>query len=107
VSYCPKCGSKLFLIARGSFSGSSEADDRKITEIAQLGERLSKALEESRKGKGWGKWLLDVDYVVCVPCECLYMVYGKRGYYFDILGSLTDYTMALLVAGGIKGEKEK
>jgi len=103
MSYCPMCGSKLFIIARGTFSGSG-VDDRKIREIAeQLGERFRKALEEARKG--YTTWRLDVSFVACAPCKRLFMSYGERGFYLDILGKLTNHAIALLVAEGIKGEK--
>jgi hypothetical protein len=101
MSYCPKCGTKIICIARGTFF--AESDERLITEQLQKSERWKKAWQEKTGHSPFGR--MDVEFLICGTCKALFMGYGTRGYYMDYLGNLTDEAVALLVAGKLK-EKE-
>ncbi len=75
--FCPSCSMKLLLLAMGF--GKVEPEET----VNQ-----------------------DLRYYVCRKCRKLLMKHehGKGGYHFKILGSITDESLALLIADGIKGE---
>jgi hypothetical protein len=103
MTYCPKCGTKLICIATGIFSCRG-GDDRLIKELLEKSEKWKRAWEERVRSSTFEP-RMDVEYLVCGNCKVLLMGYGHQGFYFDILGSLTDEAVALLVAGKLK-EKE-
>lgn len=95
--YCPACGSKLILLAVGSVS---KGDDTKFGELLDKHERFSKVMKE--RPHPFISSGIRVYFVVCVKCKRLMMNYGTNGHYFDILGTLTDEALALMVANSMK-----
>lgn len=102
--FCPRCGTKLLLLAEGRFY-PSEPDESLVKELVKKSEKWKKLWEETMKEARWGSKSIDVEFLVCVPCKRLLMSYGRRGFYFDILGTLTDEAVATMVADKLKGEK--
>lgn len=97
VMYCPECGSKLIILADGTFE--AVPDERLFKQLIEKSEQWKRAWEETLK-RDFKR--LSVEFVICGKCMRLFMVYGERGYYFDILGRLTNDAVARLVADKLK-----
>jgi hypothetical protein len=85
-------------IAEGSFTVGS-CDERLFKELMERNERFRKLLDEIAKEFSR---TVNVYFEACVTCKRLYMTYAHRGWYLEIIGSLTDEATALLIAGKIK-----
>jgi len=92
--FCPECGKELLYVAKGSLF-KNENDDRTITDLFSPRFKASKASEDWNKSE-------TVGFYACGSCKRLFLVYGTFGFYFDILGSLTDETIASWLATKIK-----
>jgi len=85
--FCPECGLKLLLLAEGY------GDADKVTETTAAVRLVTYAIGE------------DLMYYVCGNCKRLLMGYGRRGFHFKILGSITDDALARLIADSLKGKE--
>jgi uncharacterized protein with PIN domain len=77
--FCPECGSLL---------------------------EESPKVMQSLQARTWPSKDLSVQFYACVKCKRLLMWYGGRGFYFDILGTLSDEFVAVLVAASL-GKNER
>ncbi len=72
--FCPECGLKLLYLAKGYGKVEpTETENQKLR------------------------------YYVCGSCKRLLQKYGKSGYHFNILGTITDEALAVIIADSIKG----
>jgi hypothetical protein len=65
----------------------------------------SMALGEAERLTSWvSREGFDVVFYACCHCKYLLMGYGRGGWYFDILGELTDEFIAVLIASKLGRE---
>jgi len=102
LTHCPSCGNNMIIVAQGTIS--KKDDERIINQLSETNEQLKRTLDAS-KVIGWGEKEISTSYEACVTCKKLYMIFGIRGYYMDILGQFTDDFIAHVVTTTLKGNE--
>jgi len=94
MSYCPICGTKLIILARGHFYEDTWDDVASMVVSGVWSKRWKKYIESK------GRLGAELYFVVCVKCKFLYAVWGELN--FQVLGKLTDEALALMTVNSIK-----
>lgn len=105
--YCPNCGAKLVHIANAKTDAHAiDTDDRafmnKLAKTKKLREVIKSRVKESSEWSSASYKEVDFVFCACVNCKRLYAEYGTHGHYMDIIGTLTDAFLALVIGSEIK-----
>jgi len=96
---CPSCGTKLLKLGIASIFEDEDSGKRIITDLHSPQFKAFKRTPAGvRMRKTQGAY-----YYTCIKCKHILLKYGREmGFYFDVVGAITDDIVATLLAGLIK-----